>query len=141
MPFYKIYLIELEGGKWYVWKHPDTSSIPVAFAMAALYVPWKGLGTPAWVEKYRPLASNQVPGDPTHGSGDDECIDRLVWKLMLEKGVDNVRGGSFQAIDLTKADAIQLLRKWNRTYEPPSSHEIEIESLALLRRIAEKLDV
>jgi len=141
MPFYKIYLIELEGGKWYVWKHPDQSYIPVPYAMAALYVPWKGLGTPAWVEKYRPLASNPFPGDPTYGSGDDESIDRLVWKLMLEKGVDNVRGGSFQAIDLTKADAIQLLRKWNRTYEPPSSCEIEIESLALLRRIAEKLDV
>jgi hypothetical protein len=108
--------------------------------MAGLYTPWKGVGTPAWVEKYRPLASNPVPGDPKYG-GDDECIDRLVWKLMLEKGVDNVRGGSFQAIDLTKADAIQLLRKWNRTYEPPSSREIEIESLALLRRIAEKLDV
>ena len=59
---------------------------------------------------------------------------------MLEKGVNNVRGGSFQAIDLTKKDAIQILRKWNPTYHPPSSREIEIESLTILRRIAEKLD-
>ena len=140
MPFYNLYLIELEGGKWYVWKHPDPSSIPVPFAMAALYTPWKGVGTPAWVEKYRPLPSNPVPaGGPTHGYGDDEFVDRVVWKLMMEKGVDNVRGGSFQAVDLTKADAIQLLRKWNRTPEPPTSSEIEIESLMILRRIAERL--
>jgi hypothetical protein len=139
MPFYKIYLIELECGKWYVWKHPDPSYIPVPYAMAGLYTPWKGVGTPAWVEKYRPLASNPPPGDPTHGCGDDEFVDRLVWKLMLEKGVDNVRGGSFQAVDLTREDAIQLLRKWNRIPEPLTSSDIEIESLMILRRIAEKL--
>jgi hypothetical protein len=140
MQTYKIYLIELEGGKWYVWKHPDRSVIPVPYAMAALYAPWKGMGNPEWVEKYRPLASNQIPGDPKLGCGDDEYVDRVVWKFMLEKGVNNVRGGSFQAIDLTKKDAIQILRKWNPTYDPPSSREIEIESLTLLRRIAEKLD-
>lgn len=140
MPIEPVYVIELESNKWYVWRH-NNRNMSALHLLASFYAPWKGLGTPAWVEKYRPLATNPVPTPHPCGSLDDESLDRFVWSLMLEKGVDNVRGGSFQAIDLTKADAIQLLRKWNRTYEPPSSHEIEIESLALLRRIAEKLDV
>jgi hypothetical protein len=139
MPHEPVYVIELESNKWYVWRH-DQRNIPAIYLIACFYTPWKGGGTPAWVEKYRPLATNPVPTPHPCGSLEDEGLDRFVWSLMLEKGVDNVRGGSFQAIDLTKADAIQLLRKWNRTYEPPSSREIEIESLALLRRMAEKMD-
>jgi len=138
---YKVYPIELEGGKWYVHKHPDPCSIGAIYSMACFYTPWKGVGTPAWVEKYRPLATNPPPGDPPWGSMDDESLDRRVWELMQEKGIDNVRGGSFQSIELTRQDVMNLMRKpVRRPYEERTESEFESELLTRLRRIEERLN-
>ena len=139
-PLFKVYVIELECGKFYVHKHPDQSSIGAIHSMACFYTPWKGVGTPAWVEKYRPLATNPPPLDPPYGSMCDESLDNLVWKLMLEKGFDNVRGGSFQAIDLTKEDIMRLRRRPIPTYAERRALEIEVELETLIRRINRSMD-
>ena len=140
MALYRIYLIELEGGKWYVHKHPDPCNIGAIYSIACFYTPWK-VGTPAWVEKYRPLSTNPYPTEHRCGALDDESLDRFVWELMQEKGIDNVRGGSFQSIELTRQDVMNLMRKpVRRPYEERTESEFESELLTRLRRIEERLN-
>ena len=130
---YEIYVIELECGKWYVYNHPDRSSIGAFYKIACFYTPWKGV-PPPWIEKYRPLKTNPYPnGDLKYGCLDDEGLDKFVWKLMKEKGIENVRGGSFQAIDLTKDDVRRLMRKYCN--EPQDESEKTI-----LKRMDERLE-
>ena len=52
---------------------------------------------------------------------------------MKEKGIENVRGGSFQAIDLTKDDVRRLMRKYCN--EPQDESEKTI-----LKRMDERLE-
>lgn len=136
---YEIYVIELECGKWYVYNHPDrigdrSNPISACYKIACFYTPWKGVATPPWIEKYRPLQTNPYPGEK-HKCGclDDEGLDKFVWKLMKEKGIENVRGGSFQAIDLTKDDVRRLMRKYCN--EPQDESEKTI-----LKRMDERLE-
>jgi hypothetical protein len=131
---YEVYVIELEGGKWYVYNHPDRFPIGACYKIACFYTHWKGVGTPPWIEKYRPLQTNLFPGEPHRcGALDDEGLDKFVWKLMKEKGIENVRGGSFQAIDLTKDDVRRLMRKYCN--EPQDESEKTI-----LKRMDERLE-
>ena len=139
---YEVYVIELEGGKWYVYNHPDrigdrSNPISAHRSIACFYTSWKGVGTPPWIEKYRPLQTNLFPGEPYRcGALDDEALDKFVWKLMKEKGIENVRGGSFQAIDLTKDDVRRLMRKYCN--EP--QYEYESEEMIVLKRIEERIE-
>ena len=132
---YEIYVIELECGKWYVYNHSDRCSIGACYKIACFYTPWKGVATPSWIEKYRPLQTNPYPGEKHKcGSLDDEGLDKFVWKLMQEKGIENVRGGSFQSIDLTKDDVRRLMRKYC------NEAQYESEELTVLKRIEERIE-
>jgi hypothetical protein len=139
MPHAPVYVIELESNKWYVWRH-DQHNTAAVWLIACFYTPWKGVGTPAWIEKYRPLATNPVPTPDRCGSLDDDSLDRFVLNMMKEKGMDNVRGGSFQAIDLTKEDVMRLARRHIPTHTERVEREFELEVLERLRRMEERLN-
>lgn len=81
-----LYVMRLESGKFYV----GTSGDPTARFDAHK----KGTGA-AWTAKYPPLEMIKTELDKTRQDEDAE-----VKRLMLEHGIDNVRGGSYVQVDL-----------------------------------------
>ncbi len=81
-----LYVLRLESGKFYV----GTSGNPAARFDAHK----KGTGA-AWTAKYPPLEMIKTEPDKTRQDEDAE-----VKRLMLEHGIDNVRGGTYTAVNL-----------------------------------------
>ena len=85
----RLYVLELEGGKYYVGK---THNLQKRFQQHV-----DGEGS-LWTRKYAPLAiaSSVALDGPLHE-------DRVTKELMHKHGIDNVRGGSYCRIDLDDA--------------------------------------
>jgi predicted GIY-YIG superfamily endonuclease len=81
-----LYVLRLESGRFYV----GTSGDPAARFDAHK----KGTGA-AWTAKYPPLEMIKTELDKTRQDEDAE-----VKRLMLEHGIDNVRGGTYTAVNL-----------------------------------------
>jgi len=85
----RLYVLELEGGKYYV---GQTHNLQRRFQQHV-----DGEGS-VWTRKYAPLAieSSVALDGPLHE-------DRVTKELMYKHGIDNVRGGSYCRIDLDDA--------------------------------------
>lgn len=82
----RLYVLELEGGKYYV---GQTKNLQKRFQEHV-----DGAGS-VWTRKYAPLAiASSVALDGALHE------DRVTKELMLQYGIDNVRGGSYCRIDL-----------------------------------------
>jgi predicted GIY-YIG superfamily endonuclease len=91
-----IYILRLEGGRYYVGK---TDNIKKRYEQHL-----SGSGS-AWTRKYKPIA---IAKTIENASVYDE--DRYVKEYMNRYGVQNVRGGSYVQIELTEAqkDSLKL---------------------------------
>ena len=89
-----IFLVELEHNKYYVGcgSHPEKSFEEIR----------EGLG-PAWTQIHRPIRILQAIEFAPRKE-----LDTYVRKWMLEYGVENVRGGSWEHVRLTDGDRQQL---------------------------------
>lgn len=95
-----IYILELENNKYYVGK---TNNINFR-----LEEHFSNNGS-QWTKTYKPLRiKNILP------NCDDFDEDKYVLKMMNEKGINNVRGGSFSQIKLSEKDII-LIKKMLKT--------------------------
>lgn len=85
----RLYVLELEGGRYYV---GQTQNLQRRFQQHV-----DGEGS-VWTRKYAPLAiqSSVALDGPLHE-------DRVTKELMYKHGIDNVRGGSYCRIDLDDA--------------------------------------
>ena len=82
----RLYVLELQGGKYYV---GQTKNLQKRFQEHL-----DGVGS-VWTRKHAPLAiASSVALDGALHE------DRVTKELMLEHGIDNVRGGSYCRIDL-----------------------------------------
>ena len=91
-----LYILELETGKYYIGKtYRDIVRINEHF---------DGQGS-EWTKKYKPIKIVETIADC-----DDYDEDKYTIKYMAEKGIDNVRGGSFCTIHLSRPDKIILER-------------------------------
>ena len=84
-----IYVLKLKSGKYYVGK---TNNVNVRLND---HISSKGS---AWTKKYKPISVEHV-----FKNCDNFDEDKYTIKLMSEKGIDNVRGGSFCEIKLNQA--------------------------------------
>ena len=90
-----IYLIELEGGKYFL--HATTEvSYPIELFLE-IYLLFD------YVQKYKPINVLDTWAE-THPFD----LDIQVKKQMLEKGIHHVRGGSYSSIDLTPSQLLCL---------------------------------
>jgi hypothetical protein len=92
-----IYILELEGGKYYVGKSD--------FAEGRIQAHWNGKGS-SWTRLHRPI---KVYGTyPTTDAFDE---DTHTYRMMDMFGEDNVRGGSYCAVVLSHADRKNIRAK------------------------------
>ena len=84
-----IYVLKLKSGKYYVGK---TNNVNVRLND---HIRSKGS---TWTKKYKPISVEHV-----FKNCDNLDEDKYTLKLMSEKGIDNVRGGSFCKIKLNQA--------------------------------------
>jgi len=83
-----IYILRLEGGKWYVGKSEHVQQ---------RYQQHRNGGGSAWTRKYKPISLERMI---KHASPFDE--DKLTKEYMSKYGIDNVRGGSYVEIELSE---------------------------------------
>lgn len=91
-----IYLLELEFNKYYIGK--ATTKIP----NIKIKQHFQNNGS-AWIKKYKPIRVINVISN-----GDILDVDKWTIKYMIEKGIDNVRGGSFCQINLSIENKITI---------------------------------
>ena len=82
----QIYVLELQGGKWYVGK---TKNIEKRFKKHS-----SGEGS-VWTRAHKPISIKET------SPGDEFDEDKITKKYMSKYGIDNVRGGSYVAMELT----------------------------------------
>jgi predicted GIY-YIG superfamily endonuclease len=92
-----IYILQLQGGKYYVGK----SDNPTKRFQEHL----DGNGS-AWTRKYRPISIEKVI--PNASSFDE---DRYTKEYMMRYGINNVRGGTYVTIQLDKSQEGLLKRE------------------------------
>ena len=101
-----LYTLELEHGCWYVGTTNDPS--------ARLRDHRSGNGS-AWTRTHKPIGgfSRQYPLQPLTCAGAEARLqeDAHTKKLMLAKGIELVRGGSYSRCDLTRADVVALSKE------------------------------
>lgn len=91
-----LYILSLENGKYYIGKTDDVNRRFLE------HMSNKGS---EWTKKYKPVEILEVIDDC-----DEFDEDKYTFKMMALHGIDNVRGGSFVQINLTK-DEITFLQK------------------------------
>jgi hypothetical protein len=89
-----IYVLELAENKYYVGKTSDIKKrLEIHFqASDMIHTPKTSL----WTALYKPIKVYQI-----YENMDEYDEDKITLKLMHEKGIDNVRGGSFSQIFFT----------------------------------------
>lgn len=98
-----LYVLECEGGKRYV---GTTSCIITRIGEHFL-----GRG-PSWTRQHKPL--RVVENRPVSGPHDENNVTK---DLMKKYGIDNVRGGSYTQLELSREER-ELLCKEIRSIEP-----------------------
>jgi predicted GIY-YIG superfamily endonuclease len=93
-----IYILQLQGGKYYVGK----SDNPTKRFQEHL----DGNGS-AWTRKYKPISIEKVI--PNASSFDE---DRYTKEYMLKHGIDNVRGGTYVQFELDEIQKHSLNREF-----------------------------
>lgn len=96
---WSLYILELEHGKFYVGKSKQ-SDTRIHTHIMGTGAEWTKLHKPIKIIKFIPMITNF-----------DEDMHTL--RMMKEKGLDNVRGGSFCKIDLPKEDIIIINKMIN----------------------------
>ena len=109
MDQYAIYILECEGGRWYVGKSKNVQS--------RIKQHFNGQGA-AWTKKYKPL-KHKKPRIIHNCRAFDE--DVYTKEYMQKHGIDNVRGGSYCEINL-KAKIRKVLEKELRTVQNECYH-------------------
>ncbi|AYV76541.1 MAG: putative endonuclease [Terrestrivirus sp.] len=94
-----IYVLQLEENKYYIGKTHDPKF--------RLETHFDSKGS-AWTKKYKPVNIHAVIPDC-----DDYDEDKYVLKYMSEKGIDNVRGGSFSQIQLNSENESTIKKMIN----------------------------
>jgi len=89
-----IYVLRLEGGRYYVGK---TDNVPQRFQQHL-----HGQGS-AWTKKYKPVSLEKTI---KHASVFDE--DKVTKEYMAKYGVDKVRGGSYVQMELSEEQKTML---------------------------------
>lgn len=92
-----IYVIKCEDEKWYVGKSSDPQK---------RYKKHCEGGASAWTTKYKPLSLEKVIEDKS-----DYDEDKYVKEYMGLYGIENVRGGSYVMVELTKEQKDLLQRE------------------------------
>ena len=92
----KIYILKLEGGKYYVGKSEDV--------VKRYQQHLNGDGS-AWTKKYKPISLEKTI---ENASPFDE--DKITKEYMSKHGINNVRGGSYVEIELSEfhKDALKM---------------------------------
>ena len=96
-----VYILRLARGKYYIGKTTDPDT--------RIAQHFDGVGS-AWTQKYKPIEVDElIP------NCDDYDEDKYTLQYMNTFGIENVRGGSFCKIVLTKAneDTIKLMNTSN----------------------------
>ena len=101
-----IYILRLEGGKYYVGK----SDNPTKRYQEHL----NGSGS-AWTKKYPPVSVLEI-----RANADPFDEDKLTKECMKKYGIDKVRGGSYSNIKLDETQ-IEFLNKELRTADDSQS--------------------
>ena len=96
-----IYILSLEGGKYYVGK----TNNPIF----RLDQHFHNNGS-KWTQKYKPLKILEVKNNC-----DDYDEDKYTLQYMEKYGIDNVRGGSYCEIKLSKEIKLEIQKKLNMT--------------------------
>jgi cellular nucleic acid-binding protein len=91
-----IYVLKLQGGKYYIGKSDD--------AMKRYQQHLNGYGS-AWTKQYKPISLEKVI---PNASPFDE--DKYTKEYMAKYGIENVRGGSYVSIDISEEQE-DLLRR------------------------------
>lgn len=89
-----IYVLECQQGKYYVGKTNTPN-----FRLDTHFIS----GGSAWTKKYKPVGIIELKPDC-----DDFDEDKYTIKYMKDKGIDNVRGGSFCSIVLSDENIVTL---------------------------------
>jgi len=92
-----IYVLKLQGGKYYVGKSNDV--------IGRYQQHMSGQGS-AWTKKYKPMSLLECKSDM---SPFEE--DKVVKEYMSKYGIDNVRGGAYVQVDLDKVQMEALTRE------------------------------
>jgi hypothetical protein len=92
-----VYVLRLEGGKYYVGKSEDVLKRYKAHQ--------NGLGS-LWTRKYSPICILRV-----HPKVSPFEEDKITKELMSEFGIDQVRGGSYSSLDLDREQYRTLERE------------------------------
>ena len=101
-----VYILELQGGKWYVGWSADLS-----VRIASHFI---GAGS-KWTMLYPPVAVHSIrPGD--------KLLETLTTiALMCTHGWENVRGGSYCTVEMSKAPACITKAKHYASYKTPNA--------------------
>lgn len=101
-----VFLVRLENNRFYVGASVDPQKAYLTLC--------EGLGG-AWTTLHRPLELMEMyPGVPVTE------VDTIVRKQMDVRGIENVRGGSWEAVTLTDAD-LDAIRHHSSAITPPDS--------------------
>lgn len=82
------YVLALADGKKYIGTSPDPEKA---------FLVHKDGGASAWTDLFRPERIEAIHVVSSHTS-----IDQCVISYMIRYGIENVRGGSWQTVELTK---------------------------------------
>lgn len=98
VPQTEIYVLELEGGRYYVGKSTDVKRRAIEHLV--------GEGS-SWTQRYKPVGLVEVVPFELHKE------DQLTLCYMQSKGIDNVRGGVYTKMELSKADRNEIEKKFS----------------------------
>lgn len=101
-----IYVLELEGGKYYVGKTNHTFN--------RFNQHWRGTGS-KWTQKHSPVDLYAF-----HRDMRDIDENKITLSMMKEFGASNVRGGSWTKVDMTPSEIQRLNRKSRRKKKKPT---------------------
>lgn len=132
-----IYILELEQNKFYVGKSTKPLNRTGEHIASHLFNSTTSAGA-AWTGMYNPIRILEVIK-----SYDEFDEDRYTLKYMKEKGIDNVRGGSFCELNLSRENVVTLEKMLagadDRCYYcGASDHYISSCPQKNMRRIAKK---
>ena len=96
-----IYILELEGGKFYVGKTDHT--------FQRFNQHWQGLGA-KWTQKHKPVDLYAFHKDRT-----DSDENKFTLAMMRNFGVQNVRGGSWVKVDMTQGEIRRLQSRLDKS--------------------------
>ena len=99
-----IYILELEDNKYYIGRSKKKTDKGIKSRINAHFNQSKTAA--AWCKKYKPIKIVDIKKDQT-------VYDENKWtKIYMEKyGIENVRGGDYVRVKLTKGDVEKLQRE------------------------------